>query len=94
MTDFEKRVYDVVKTIPYGCVKTYAEIGMELGNPKLARAIGNALHKNPDPKGTPCFRVVHSDGRLCEAFAFGGINAQKELLEAEGILIKDNKVVF
>ncbi len=94
MTEFEKSVYEVVKTIPYGEVRTYADIGTALGNPKLARAIGNALHKNPDPDGTPCFRVVHSDGSLCPAFAFGGIDAQKALLEAEGVTIKDNKVVL
>lgn len=93
MTDFEKRVYEIVRTIPYGNVMSYSDVGTALGNPKLARAVGNALHKNPDPENTPCFRVVHSDGSLCDSFAFGGIDEQRHLLEAEGVKIVDNKVV-
>ena len=42
------------------------------GNPKMSRAVGNALHKNPDPENIPCFRVVNAKGELAGAFAFGG----------------------
>lgn len=93
MSEFEKSVYEAVKTIPYGCVRTYSDVALMIGNPRAARAVGNALHKNPDPDGVPCYRVVHADGRLCDAFAFGGADAQRALLEAEGVKIIDNKVV-
>jgi alkylated DNA nucleotide flippase Atl1 len=58
----------------------------------MARAVGNALHKNPDPEGIPCFRVVNAKGELAGEFAFGGSGAQAKQLEAEGIEVKDGKV--
>ena len=58
----------------------------------MARAVGNALHKNPDPEQIPCFRVVNSKGELAGEFAFGGAGAQARLLEAEGIVVTDGKV--
>ena len=58
----------------------------------MSRAVGNALHKNPDPAGIPCFRVVNSKGELSGAFAFGGADVQKKLLEEDGIAVVDNKV--
>lgn len=59
---------------------------------RMSRAVGNALHKNPDPDNIPCYRVVNSKGELAEAFAFGGENVQKKLLEAEGVEVVDGKV--
>ena len=47
---------------------------------------------NPDPEGIPCYRVVNKEGRLSDAFAFGGVNRQKLLLEAEGVRVVDNHV--
>lgn len=93
MTEFEKKVFDAVKTIPYGEVATYGDIARMIGNPHAARAVGNALHKNDDSNNVPCFRVIHSDGRLSEAFVFGGVNVQKSMLEAEGHTIIDDRVV-
>ena len=58
----------------------------------MSRAVGNALHKNPDPSTIPCHRVVNSKGELAEAFVFGGVNIQKERLEKEGVEVIDNKV--
>ena len=55
------------------------------GQGRLARAVGNALHKNPDPEHIPCFRVVNAKGELAGAFAFGGQNVQAELLRADGV---------
>ncbi len=80
-----RRIYEAVKKIPYGCVATYAQIAEAAGDRKMARAVGNALHKNPDPAGIPCFRVVNSKGELAGEFAFGGAGRQAKLLEAEGI---------
>ncbi|MBQ7707895.1 MAG: methylated-DNA--[Lachnospiraceae bacterium] len=87
-----KRIYEAVKKIPKGKVATYKTIAKVAGEPKMARAVGNALHKNPDPENIPCYRVVNSKGMLVEAFVFGGAGVQKELLEADGITVKDNKV--
>ncbi len=87
-----KRIYEAVKKIPYGRVATYAQIAELAGDRKMARAVGNALHKNPDPEIIPCFRVVNAKGELAGEFAFGGPGAQARLLEAEGIEVHDGKV--
>lgn len=87
-----KRIYEAVKKIPYGRVATYGQVAEMAGDRKMARAVGNALHKNPDPDGIPCFRVVNSKGMLAEAFVFGGINMQEELLKNEGVEVIDGKV--
>ena len=64
-----KRIYEAVKKIPKGHVATYGRIAEMAGEPKMARAVGNALHKNPDPDNIPCFRVVNSKGELAGEFA-------------------------
>lgn len=87
-----KRIYEAVKRIPKGKVATYGKVAEMAGNKKMSRAVGNALHKNPDPENIPCFRVVNSKGELAPEFAFGGMGEQRKLLEAEGIEVKDNKV--
>lgn len=87
-----KRIYEAVKKIPYGTVATYGQIAAAAGEPKMARAVGNALHNNPDPDNIPCFRVVNSKGELSGQFAFGGPKAQEKLLAAEGIILTDGRV--
>lgn len=87
-----KKIYEAVKEIPKGRVATYGMVAKMAGNPQMSRAVGNALHKNPDPENIPCYRVVNSKGELAEAFAFGGENVQKKLLEAEGVEVVDGKV--
>ena len=87
-----KRIYEAVKRIPYGHVATYAQVAEMAGDRKMARAVGNALHRNPDPGTIPCFRVVNSKGELSGEFAFGGPKAQTKLLEAEGIEVVDGRV--
>ena len=84
MSTFEK-IYEVVKTIPKGSVMTYGQVATLAGNPRWARVVGYALHANPDPDNIPCYRVVNKEGRVSDAFAFGGGNRQIELLEAEGV---------
>lgn len=91
-TVFE-RIYGVVRRIPYGKVATYGQVAMIAGNPRWARAVGYALHANPDPEGIPCYRVVNRFGGVAPAFAFGGEERQAELLRAEGIEVsEDGKV--
>lgn len=87
-----KRIYEAVKKIPYGHVATYSQVAEIAGDRKMARAVGNALHRNPDPDNIPCFRVVNAKGELAGEFAFGGPGAQAKLLEAEGITVIDGKV--
>lgn len=87
-----KKIYEAVKKIPYGRVATYGKVAEMAGDKKMCRAVGNALHKNPDPDNIPCFRVVNAKGELAGEFAFGGLNAQAKLLEAEGVEVINGKV--
>lgn len=88
----KEKVFEFLLTIPKGKVVTYGQIAEYLGNKKAARAVGNILHQNPDENKYPCFKVVDSKGNLSRSFAFGGIEKQKERLEAEGIEVNNNKV--
>ena len=87
-----KRIYEAVKKIPKGKVATYGQIAELAGDKRMARAVGNALHKNPDPDNIPCFRVVNAKGELAGEFAFGGAGEQAKLLEADGIEVADGRV--
>lgn len=87
-----EKIYDIVEQIPKGSVATYGQIAELAGNRRWARVVGYALHVNPDPERIPCYRVVNREGRLSDAFAFGGVNQQKILLEQDGIEVNDNKV--
>lgn len=87
-----KRIYDAVKRIPKGRVATYGQVAQMTGDVKMCRAVGNALHKNPNPDLIPCYRVVNSKGKLSGEFAFGGAGAQQKLLEADGIEVINSTV--
>ena len=87
-----KRIYEAVKKIPAGKVATYGQIAELAGDKKMARAVGNALHKNPDPEHIPCFRVVNAKGELSGAFAFGGKHVQADRLTADGVTVVDGRV--
>ena len=87
-----KRIYEAVKKIPKGKVATYADVAEMVGDRKMARAVGNALHKNPDPSTIPCHRVVNSKGELAGEYAFGGAWKQAQILESEGVEITEGKV--
>ena len=92
MNAFE-RIYDVVMQIPKGRVATYGQVAVLAGNPHWARVVGYALHVNPKPGVIPCHRVVAKGGALSAAFAFGGENAQRMLLEGEGVsFLPDGRV--
>jgi len=81
MTDFTRRVLLVVKHIPFGAVTSYGAIGMMLGYPAAARAVGQAVGRNPIPIVIPCHRVLRSDGALG---GFGlGLGLKKRLLSLE-----------
>ena len=84
MTTFEK-VYQAVRLIPEGSVATYGQVAEAIGNRRLSRVVGFALHVNPEPGVIPCHRVVKQDGEVSSAFAFGGAARHAELLRAEGV---------
>ena len=84
MNTFEQ-IYLVVQSIPRGKVASYGQVARLAGNPRMSRVVGYALHVNPDPEHIPCYRVVNRFGEVSPAFAFGGENRQRELLEADGV---------
>ena len=88
----KQKVYDYLLTIPYGKVVTYGQIASFLGNKRLARVVGNILHQNPNPDQYPCYKVVNAKGQLSAQFAFGGMEGQRQRLEAEGIPVENGCV--
>ena len=86
MINFYQKVFKIVNKIPKGKVLSYKQVADRLGNPKLSRAVGQALSQNTDPKKIPCHRVVCSDGRI-GGYKWG-INKKILLLNQEGLIIK------
>lgn len=86
------RVYEIVRQIPEGKVATYGQIASLMGNRRMSRVVGYALHVNPEPGVIPCHRVVNRFGEPSKAFAFGGENRQITLLEDEGVEFIDGHV--
>ena len=80
-TDFQKKVWQELRAIPYGQTRSYGDIARACSNPKAARAVGLANNKNPIPIIIPCHRVIGADGSLT-GYA-GGLDAKKFLLELE-----------
>ena len=83
---FFSNVYEAAKQIPRGRVATYGQIARLAGNVHMARQVGWALHASPESEAVPCHRVLNRFGEVCKGFAFGGEEAQRMLLEAEGIV--------
>jgi methylated-DNA-[protein]-cysteine S-methyltransferase len=81
-TDFQKKVWAALLTIPFGETRSYAQIAIQIGNPKAVRAVGAANGKNPISIIAPCHRVIGSNGGLT-GFA-GGLAAKTLLLSHEG----------
>jgi methylated-DNA-[protein]-cysteine S-methyltransferase len=86
-TVFQKKVWNELKKIPRGEVRTYKEIAIKIEKPKAARAVANACALNPNPIVVPCHRVIRSDGGLGGYSGPGGIKQKKDLLENEGLSI-------
>jgi len=89
---FKDRVYQLTRQIPKGKVATYGQLAKLAGNPKASRAVGLFMRTNPDAPHTPCHRVVASDGSLTGYSGVGGIKTKKEMLIAEGVNFKKEKV--
>lgn len=80
-TPFEKKVWDYVQTIPYGTTASYEEVAEAIGEAGAARAVGNALMRNPIPIFIPCHRVIEKSGQL--GGYIGGEELKEKLLKLE-----------
>ena len=82
-TDFQRKIWDLLRQIPYGTTCTYGEVAVMAGNVKASRAVGLANNRNPLPIFIPCHRVVGANGSLT-GYA-GGLDVKLALLQLEGI---------
>lgn len=80
-TEFQMKVFEVLKSIPYGHTLSYEDVAILIGKPKASRAVGNACNKNPIMIVVPCHRVIGKNGKLV-GFAYG-TDLKEELLELE-----------
>jgi methylated-DNA-[protein]-cysteine S-methyltransferase len=82
---FNRRVYELARTIGPGLTLTYGDLALRLGRPGTARAVGQALGQNPWPIVVPCHRVLGADGRMGGFSAPGGVATKRRMLEIEGV---------
>ena len=86
-TPFQLKVWNYLKKIPRGKVKTYSEVAKAIGKPLAVRAVANAIGKNPLAPQIPCHRVIRSDGSLGGYSGKGGIKTKRLLLKKEGAIL-------
>ena len=84
-TKFQKKVWNYLKTIKKGSVKSYKQVAIGINRPKSARAVANAVGKNPFAPKIPCHRVIRSDGSLGGYSGKGGVKTKRKLLKKEGL---------
>ena len=87
-TKFQLKLWNYLKKIPKGKVKSYLEVAKGIGKPKAFRAVANAVGKNPYPPLIPCHRVIRSDGSLGGYSGKGGIKEKRRLLLLEKANLK------
>ena len=85
-TKFEKKVWNYLITIKKGSIKTYKQVAVAINRPNSARAVANAIGKNPLAPKIPCHRVIRSDGSIGGYSGKGGVKSKKKLLKKEGII--------
>jgi methylated-DNA-[protein]-cysteine S-methyltransferase len=81
--EFQRRVLEQCRRIPYGRTMSYGELAAKAGSPRAARAVGNCMAANKTPLLVPCHRVVHSGGRIGSFSAPGGASTKRRLLAME-----------
>jgi len=87
-TKFQIKVWNYLKKIPKGKLRTYSQVAKAINKPLAVRAVANAIGKNPFPPMIPCHRVVRSDGSLGGYSGEGGVTTKKVLLKKEKIHLK------
>lgn len=92
-TNFFERVYAVVRQIPYGKVTSYGAIAKALGSARSARMVGWAMNASHHLDSVPAHRVVNRKGLLTGKLHFDGTNLMQQLLESEGVEVRDNQIV-
>ena len=83
MSNFQRRVLEVTRAIPYGETRSYGELARRIGNPRAARAVGGAERRNPVPLIIPCHRVIGSDGSMKGYGGAEGVDLKARLLAFE-----------
>lgn len=91
--NFFEKVYDVAAQIPFGRVTSYGAIAKYLGAARSARMVGWAMNASHNRDDVPAHRVVNRVGLLSGKHHFDGTNLMQQLLESEGVKVKENKVV-
>lgn len=91
--NFFERVYEIVRQIPYGRVTSYGAIAKALGTAKSARMVGWAMNASHLMEDVPAHRVVNRNGVLTGKHHFQGTNLMQQLLESEGITVKENQII-
>jgi methylated-DNA-[protein]-cysteine S-methyltransferase len=86
-TKFQIKVWKYLVKIPQGSTKTYTQIAKGIGKPLAARAVANAIGKNPNPPKIPCHRVIRSDGSIGGYSGKGGVKTKIKLLKKEGVIV-------
>lgn len=86
-TDFQRKVLEAASAVPRGRLATYSEIAARIGAPRAARAVGQALARNPVPIIVPCHRVVAADGSLTGYSGGAGVETKAQLLRLEGAVV-------
>lgn len=89
---FFDKVYEQVRRIPFGRVSTYGAIARKIGSPQSARMVGYALNASHNFEDVPAHRVVNRNGMLTGKHHFQGTNLMQQLLENEGVIVKNNQV--
>ncbi|HLU69834.1 MAG TPA: methylated-DNA--[protein]-cysteine S-methyltransferase [Fibrobacteria bacterium] len=84
-TDFQKKVWAAIETIPWGKTRSYGEIAAQIGHPGASRAVGAACGANPLPLFIPCHRVLAANGKV-GGFT-GGLDVKRRLLQLEGVAL-------
>lgn len=90
--NFFEKVYEIARQIPYGRVTSYGAIAKYLGAARSARMVGWALNASSKDPSIPAHRVVNRNGMLTGKFHFSGTNLMQQLLENEGVIVKDLQV--
>ena len=90
MKPFNEKCYAMLRKVPRGKVTTYGELARAVGSPRAARAVGNAMRRNPYAPEVPCHRVIGGDGKMV-GFA-SGVSNKIKMLKKEGVEIIDGKI--